>query len=220
LSGRRPVVAIDGPAASGKGTLARRIAADLGFDHLDSGALYRAVALLTIRAGAAPDDPTAAIAAARSLDPARAAALLADPAIRADATGSQASVVSAVPEVRAALLDAQRTFATRPPGGRGAVIDGRDIGTVICPDAPAKLFVMADTEIRARRRLGELRERGVPAIFDGVLADMKERDRRDSQREIAPMVVAQDAFVLDTSLMTADEAFAVAMSHVRRALRL
>jgi cytidylate kinase len=100
------------------------------------------------------------------------------------------------------------------------VIDGRDIGTVICPDAPAKLFVMADTEIRARRRLGELRERGVPAIFDGVLADMKERDRRDSQREIAPMVVAQDAFVLDTSLMTADEAFAVAMSHVRRALRL
>lgn len=215
-----PVVAIDGPAASGKGTLARRIAADLGFDHLDSGALYRAVALTVLRAGAAPDDRTAAIGAALALGPARAAALQADPEIRSDATGSAASVVSAVPEVRAALFEAQRSFAANPPGGRGAVIDGRDIGTVICPDAPAKLFVTADTEIRARRRLGELQGRGVPAIFERVLADMKERDRRDSQRATAPMVAAPDAFVLDTSLMSADEAFAAAMSHVRRTLGL
>jgi cytidylate kinase len=217
---RPPVVAIDGPAASGKGTLARRIAAELGFDHLDSGALYRAVALTVLRAGASPDDRTAAVGAALALDPARAAALQADPEIRSDATGSAASVVSAVPAVRAALFDAQRSFAAHPPGGRGAVIDGRDIGTVICADAPAKLFVTADTEIRARRRLGELQGRGVAAIFDSVLADMKERDRRDSQRATAPMVAAPDAFVLDTSRMTADEAFAAAMSHVRRALGL
>lgn len=217
---RLPVVAIDGPAASGKGTLARRIAAELGYDHLDSGALYRAVALTVLRTGASPDDRTAAVGAALALGPARAAALQADPEIRSDATGSAASVVSAVPEVRTALFDAQRSFAASPPGGRGAVIDGRDIGTVICPDAPAKLFVTADTEIRARRRLGELQGRGVPAIFDSVLADMKERDRRDSQRATAPMVAAPDAFVLDTSRMTADEAFVAAMSFVRRALGL
>jgi len=215
---RTPVIAIDGPAASGKGTLARRIAAALDFDHLDSGALYRAVALTVLQSGNLAEDAGAAIAAARALDPARAATLLADPAIRSDATGTAASVVSAVPEVRAALLDAQRNFAAHPPGGRGAVIDGRDIGTVISPDAVAKLFVTADPEIRARRRLGELQGRGVAAIFDDVLADMKERDRRDSQRAISPMAAASDAFVLDTSRMSVDEAFAEALSFVRRAL--
>jgi CMP/dCMP kinase len=215
---RTPVIAIDGPAASGKGTLARRIAATLGFDHMDSGALYRAVALTVLRNGTPPEDTAAAIAAARALDPARAAAMQSDPAIRSDTTGTAASVVSAVPEVRAALLDAQRNFAAHPPGGRGAVIDGRDIGTVISPDAVAKLFVTADPEIRARRRLGELQGQGVAAIFDDVLADMKERDRRDSQKAISPMVAAPDAFVLDTSRMSADEAFAAALSFVRRAL--
>ncbi|WP_044564387.1 d(CMP) kinase, partial [Azospirillum sp. B4] len=152
------IVAIDGPAASGKGTLARRLAATLGFAHLDTGALYRAVGLTLLRAGHAPDDVGAAIAAAQGLDAATVLPLMNDPALRQDAVAVAASKVSVVPAVRAALLDFQRDFAHHPPGGapgtvaRGAVLDGRDVGTVVCPDAPAKLCVTADVEVRARRR--------------------------------------------------------------------
>nr|WP_145734954.1 (d)CMP kinase [Nitrospirillum amazonense] len=215
------IVAIDGPAASGKGTLARRLAATLGFAHLDTGALYRAVGLSLLRAGHAPEDGAAAIAAARGLDAATVLPLMNDPALRQDVVAVAASKVSVVPEVRAALLDFQRDFANHPPGGapgtvsRGAVLDGRDVGTVVCPQAPAKLFVTADVEVRARRRLSELRNTGAEAIYDAVLEDMKVRDARDSQRAVAPLKPAVDAFLLDTSMMDADQAFIAAMDFIR-----
>ncbi|MDZ5647002.1 (d)CMP kinase [Nitrospirillum sp. BR 11828] len=210
------IVAIDGPAASGKGTLARRLAGTLGFAHLDTGALYRAVGLSLLRAGHAPDDGAAAIAAARGLDAATVLPLMNDPALRQDAVAVAASKVSVVPEVRAALLDFQRDFANHPPGGaKGAVLDGRDVGTVVCPQAPAKLFVTADVEVRARRRLSELRNTGAEAIYDAVLEDMKVRDARDSQRAVAPLKPAVDAFLLDTSMMDADQAFIAAMDFIR-----
>ncbi|WP_207482107.1 (d)CMP kinase [Arenibaculum pallidiluteum] len=210
------VIAIDGPAASGKGTLARRVSDRLGFAHLDTGALYRAVGLLTARRGGDPADPAAAEAAARALDAQQLAELMKDPELRGDWAAQAASQVGAVPGVRAALMDFQRGFAARPPGGgAGAVLDGRDIGTVVCPDAPAKLFVTAAVDVRARRRFNELLARGVPAIYDAVLADMKERDARDSQRAVAPLRPAVDAFLLDTSSLDADAAFEAALSFIR-----
>ncbi|MDE1148802.1 MAG: (d)CMP kinase [Azospirillaceae bacterium] len=210
------VVAIDGPAASGKGTLARRLAATLGFAHLDTGALYRAVGLTVLRAGHAPDDVPAAITAARGLDAATVLPLMNDPALRQDAVATAASKVSVVPEVRAALLDFQRNFASHPPAGaKGAVLDGRDVGTVVCPGAPAKLYVTADVEVRARRRLSELRNTGAEAIYEAVLEDMKVRDARDSQRAVAPLKPAVDAFLLDTSMMDAEQAFIAAMDFIR-----
>jgi cytidylate kinase len=210
------VVAIDGPAASGKGTLARRVAGALDFAHLDTGALYRAVALMVSGAGGDPDDAAAAAAAAHELDPAMMVGLLEDPRLRSDEIARAASKVSAVPEVRAALLAFQRHFAERPPGNAfGAVLDGRDIGTVICPAAPAKLFVTASPEVRAERRLKELRARGSAVIYADVLQDMKDRDARDSQRAVAPLKPAADAFLLDTSLMDAEQAFAAAMAFIR-----
>ncbi|WP_114393255.1 (d)CMP kinase [Oleisolibacter albus] len=210
------VIAIDGPAASGKGTLARRIAATLGFAHLDTGGLYRAVGLVRLRQGGDPADAVAAAVAARSLTPDSIGTLTADPALRADETARAASVVSAVPAVRAALLDFQRDFARTPPAGAaGAVLDGRDIGTVVCPDAPAKLFVTATTEVRAERRLKELLGRGIGAIYADVLKDMLDRDARDSQRAVAPLVPAADAFLLDTSSLDAEQAFDAAMTFIR-----
>ncbi|MEC4594185.1 (d)CMP kinase [Nitrospirillum amazonense] len=210
------IVAIDGPAASGKGTLARRLAATLGFAHLDTGALYRAVGLTLLRAGHAPDDTQAAIAAAQGLDAATVLPLMNDPALRQDAVAVAASKVSVVPEVRAALLDFQRNFANHPPGGaKGAVLDGRDVGTVVCPGAPAKLYVTADVEVRARRRLSELRNTGAEAIYEAVLEDMKVRDARDSQRAVAPLKPAVDAFLLDTSMMDAEQAFVAATDFIR-----
>lgn len=210
------VIAIDGPAASGKGTLGRRIAATLGYAHLDTGGLYRAVALAMLRAGGDPGDAEAAAVTARGLSADAMAALLADPGLRDDATGVGASKVAAVPAVRHALLEFQRAFAARPPAGaRGAVLDGRDIGTVICPEAPAKLFVTADMETRARRRFEELLGRGIPAIYAAVLEDMKDRDARDSQRAVAPLKPADDAFLLNTSALNADQAFDAAMTFIR-----
>lgn len=209
------IVAIDGPAASGKGTLARRLAERFAFAHLDTGRLYRATAALVLAAGGDPADPEAAVVAAR-----RAATVpLADPALSSEAVARASSVVAAIPAVREALLAVQHEFAAHPPAdARGAVLDGRDIGTAVCPDASIKLFVTASPETRAERRLQELRERGAAAIYDDVLQDMKERDARDSSRRVAPLVAAPDAVVIDTTGLDADQVFEFASEIVKRAL--
>ena len=194
------IIALDGPAASGKGTLARRLAAHYGLPHLDTGLLYRAVGMAVLRSGDEPADTDAAERAAlnlRSTD-------LADAELRGDRAARAASVVSAIPAVRAALLRFQRDFAAQPGG---AVLDGRDIGTVVCPTADAKLFVTASPEVRAQRRHKELLGRGEAAIYAQVLRDIRQRDERDSRRAVAPLAPAVDAFVLDTSALGADEAF-------------
>lgn len=208
------IIAIDGPAAAGKGTLARRIAAELGFDYLDTGLIYRAVGMMVENAGFDPADPARAGEAARDLQPED----LAADDLRSDEAAQAASKVAAIPEVRAALLDFQRLFAAHPPAGKGAVLDGRDIGTVVCPDAGIKLFVTASTETRAERRLKELLGRGVDTSLDKVLAEMRERDERDSQRAVAPLKPADDAHVLDTSALDADAAFDAAIAFIRAKL--
>ncbi|MBC8159380.1 MAG: (d)CMP kinase [Rhodospirillales bacterium] len=206
------IIAIDGPAASGKGTLARRIAEHLDLALLDTGLLYRAVGLKTVRGGAAANDVQEATKAAETLDFSE----LDDPELRADSAAAAASKVGAIPTVRQALLDFQRTFAANPPQGRkGAVLDGRDIGTVVCPDADAKIFVTASVEVRAERRVKELRERGLEAIHTRVLQEMKERDNRDASRAVSPLEPAQDAFVLDTGGLDPDAVFAEALNFIR-----
>ena len=205
------VITVDGPSAAGKGTLARRLAAHFGFDFLDTGGLYRGVGLMVLRAGRDPADAVAAIAAAEALKP----DLLGDPALREEATSRAASIVAAIPGVRAAILNWQRDFAAKPPkSGRGAVLDGRDIGTVVCPDAPAKLFITASVEARAQRRFKELQERGEKAIYARVLQDMQERDARDQGRSISPTKAAADAKIIDTSDLTADQVFDQALAFV------
>ncbi|MDR4307242.1 (d)CMP kinase [Chelatococcus sambhunathii] len=201
------IVAIDGPAASGKGTLARRLAAHYGLPHLDSGLLYRAVAHHVAARGGDLHDPEAATQAARALD----AATLGDPALRGRHAGEGASIVSAHPGVRAALLDFQRSFAATPPG---AVIDGRDIGTVICPDAEVKIFVTASAEERARRRASELAGRGEPVDQAAILEDIRRRDERDTTRAVAPLKAADDAVTLDTTNLDAEAAFRAALAIV------
>jgi CMP/dCMP kinase len=209
------IVAIDGPAASGKGTLARRLAEHFGLAHLDTGKLYRATASLVLAAGGDPADPAAATEAARRVDPAR----LADPALLTEEVAQASSIVAAISAVRAALLDRQRDFAAHPPPPfRGAVLDGRDIGTAVCPDATVKLFVTASPETRAERRLRELRERGATVIYGDVLQDMKERDARDSERRVAPLAAAPDAVTIDTTGLDADQVFGLASEIIARAL--
>jgi cytidylate kinase len=183
----------------------------LGFDYLDTGLIYRAVGMKLARAGADPADVATAEAAAQALTPLDLAAT----DLRGDDAAQAASKVAVIPGVRAALLDFQRRFAHTPPGGQGAVLDGRDIGTVVCPDAAVKLFVTASLERRAERRLKELQAAGREVIQSEVLADMKERDDRDRNRAVAPLVPADGAVVLDTSDLDADQAFALALSHVR-----
>jgi len=204
------IIAVDGPAASGKGTLARRIARELGYAHLDTGKLYRAVGMAVLRRGGDPSDPVAAEAAARALD----LDTLDDPELAGDEAAQAASRVSAIPAVRAALLEMQRAFAARRPG---AVLDGRDIGTVVCPEADIKLYVTASDEIRAQRRHKELLDSGKASIYARVLQDLKERDARDSERSVAPMKPAEDAVMLDTTALDAEAAFAAAMEHIRLA---
>ncbi len=201
------IIAIDGPAASGKGTLGKRLAAHYGLRHLDTGLLYRAVAKAVLDAGHSPQDGQRAAAAAHALDPAR----FDEVALKSHAIGEAASVVSAIPEVRAALLALQRSFAQAPPG---AVLDGRDIGTVICPDAEVKIFVTAKPEVRARRRVLEFQARGEPIDEAEVLADILRRDERDSARAVAPLRPASDAQVLDTTALDADAAFRAAVKLV------
>ena len=197
------VIAIDGPAASGKGTLARRLARAYGLPHLDTGLLYRGTARGVLRAGRSLDDEAAAIAAAQGLN----LAALDEAALRGKAMGEAASVVAAMPSVRAALVAVQRAFAAR---AEGAVLDGRDIGTAIVPGAPAKIFVTAEAETRARRRHLELRGRGETIALADVLADIRRRDERDSSRVAAPLRQADDALLLDTTALDIEAAFAEA----------
>ena len=201
------IIAIDGPAASGKGTLGKRIAERFGLAHLDTGLLYRAVARDVRRKGAVLDDADAATAAARDLDP----STLDDPELRATGLGEAASVVAGLPPVRSALLHFQRDFANRPPG---AVLDGRDIGTVVCPDADVKIYVTASPEVRARRRQQEKAARGEVATYETVLEDIRRRDERDARRDAAPLRQAADAFLLDTTDLDIEAAFNTAVGAI------
>jgi cytidylate kinase len=211
LPRRRPlIIAIDGPAAAGKGTLARRLAALFGLDLLETGLLYRAVGLAADRAGVALDDATGLARLAGNLPP----EALGDPQLRSERAAAAASAVAALPEVRAALLAFQRRFAHAPPAGIGAVIDGRDTGTVVCPDAPYKLFLAARPDVRTERRIKELHDRGIPAIESAVQQDISDRDRRDRQRAVAPLVPAEDAHLIDTSDLDADAVLAAALAYI------
>jgi cytidylate kinase len=203
------IIAIDGPAASGKGTLGKRLAAHYGLRHLDTGLLYRAVAKAVIDAGHRPDDPVRAAAAARSLDP----ATFDEAALKGQAVGEAASVVSAIPEVRTALFGFQQDFAAVPPG---AVLDGRDIGTVICPHADVKIFVTASPQERARRRTLEFRRGGATVDEAEILADILRRDARDTQRAVAPLRPAADAHELDTTTLDIEGAVKAAIAIVER----
>jgi len=208
----RPIViAVDGTAASGKGTIAKKLAQHFGFSHLDSGSLYRLTALAVLEAKGDPRNREDAIKGARTIDLSRAG----DPAIRSDVVGRSASHVAGIPEVREALLQFQRSFLAHPPGGSaGAVMDGRDIGTVICPDATAKLFVDARPELRARRRWIELKGLGIERDFDVLLKELNARDAADRDRPISPMKPAPDADLLDTSDLDIDAALAAALALV------
>ena len=206
------IIAIDGPAASGKGTLGKRLAAHFGLRHLDTGLLYRAVAKALNDGGRYLEDRESAVAAAKALDPAQ----FDEKALKGHAIGEAASIVSAIPEVRAALLKLQREFAAAPPG---AVLDGRDIGTVIWPEADVKIFVIAEPQVRARRRAAELKAAGQPADEAAILADIMRRDERDRSRAVAPLVKAHDSKMLDTSKLDIEGAVAEAIRIVEGATR-
>ena len=207
-------IAIDGPAASGKGTLSRRLADHLELAHLDTGLSYRAVAHALLEAGAPLDDETRALEAAEGLD----LAAMDRAVLSAHRIGEAASRVAVMPRVRAALVEAQRGFAALPPPGtRGAVLDGRDIGTVVCPDAALKLYVTASPAERARRRWNEMRERDDTAELEEVLADIRRRDARDMGREDSPLRPAPDAVLLDTTALGIDEALERALALARKA---
>lgn len=208
------IIAIDGPAAAGKGTLARRLAKHLNFAYLDSGSLYRAVALSLIVSGT--DQPTEAdmIAVSQNISP----ELLSDPRLRDEATGHLASKVAANQTVRANLLHFQQNFAKTPPNGEvGAVIDGRDIGTVVCPHADLKLFVTASPDERAKRRLLELEGKNIPAQYENILSDIQARDKQDSERATSPLVQAKDAILLDTTELNAENVFKTALGLIKAA---
>jgi len=208
------IIAIDGSAASGKGTLAKRVAAEFGYDYLDTGALYRAVALSLVNAGVNSNniDEKQAVNAASTLD----LSLTKTAEIRTDKVAVLASIVAAIGPVRAELLLLQRTFAAAPPSGSGAVLDGRDIGTIVLPNADIKFFIDADLDIRAERRTKELLQAGQSVMFRNVLADMKARDHRDRTRSVAPLKAADDAITIDTSKTDAAAVLAIALSHIDR----
>ena len=210
------IIAVDGSAASGKGTLAKRLALHFDLAHLDTGSLYRALGLHLLRAGVTAEnaEENKSAAAVASLD----LGLADSPEIRTDTVAGMASVIAAMPAVRSAFTTLQRDFATDPPHCGGAVLDGRDIGSVILPDADFKFFIDADLEVRADRRTRELQAKGQSVMFRDVLEDMRDRDRRDRERTTAPLKAADDAFVIDTSTMNADRVFTLAVDHIARPL--
>lgn len=213
------IIAIDGPAAAGKGTLAQNLAKHFSYAFLDTGRLYRAVGYAVLQANEDPADEAAATKAAKAFDPKSINAVLKNPALRDEATGNAASKVAVIPAVRAALLDLQCDFAHHPffedgTPAKGAVLDGRDVGTVVCPDADVKFFVTASAEVRADRRFKELQDANKPADYDKILADIKERDKRDSERATAPLKPAADACILDTSNMNAVQVFQSALDFI------
>lgn len=200
------IIAVDGPTASGKGTIAKALAAHFGLPHLDTGLLYRAVGRQVFLDGGDPDDGGDALAATSFPD-----SLLDDPHLRTEETGGLASRVSVHPAVRQALFERQRAFATQPGG---AVLDGRDIGTVIAPEAQAKLFIIASVEARAQRRFAEMQERGIAVTLAEIEDDLRRRDERDSNRAVAPLVAAADAKVIDTSTLNPKQAIEAAVAAV------
>jgi cytidylate kinase len=206
------IIAVDGSAASGKGTLAKRLARHFDLAHLDTGSLYRALGLQLVKQGANPENinEIQAISESQHLD----LRLCDDPQIRTDEIASIASIIAPITAVRANLLKLQRDFAASPPHGKGAVLDGRDIGSVVLPDAPIKLFIDADLEVRADRRIKELLRAGQSAMFRDVLEDMRVRDQRDRERDVAPLRAVSDAKIIDTSDMDADQVFAAALDHI------
>lgn len=206
------IIAIDGPAASGKGTLARNLAAHYGFHHLDTGLTYRAVAKALIDQGLPLDDEAIATRVAQALD----LKGLDRTVLSAHEIGEAASKVAVMPTVRSALVEAQRKFAENPPG---TVLDGRDIGTVVCPDAPVKLYITASAEVRAERRYQEMRAKNTDADYNEVLDDLKRRDERDMNREASPLKPANDAHLIDTSKMDIEAAFLEAKTLIDTALR-
>ena len=208
------IIAIDGSAASGKGTLAKRVAVEFDYDYLDTGALYRAVALSLLNAGAKTNniDENQSVKAASTLD----LSLTHKAEIRTEKVATIASIVAAISPVRAELLALQRAFAAAPPSGKGAVLDGRDISTIVLPDADMKFFIDADLDIRAERRTKELLQAGQSVMFRDVLSDMKARDYRDRTRPVAPLKAADDAITIDTSKMDAAAVLALALSHIDR----
>ncbi|GAA4643555.1 (d)CMP kinase [Pontixanthobacter gangjinensis] len=203
------IIAVDGPTASGKGTISKRLAAHFGLPHLDTGLLYRAVGRQVILAGGDPDRPQDALAAVDFP-----AELLDEPVLRDEATGSLASRASVHPAVRKALFERQRAFALQDGG---AVLDGRDIGTVIAPDADVKLFITASVEARAQRRFKEMQQRGSSITLTEIEADLRRRDERDTNRTDAPLIAASDAYVIDTSVLDIEEAFAAALEAINQA---
>ena len=217
------IIAIDGPAASGKGTLAKNLASALNFAHMDTGALYRGVAYEVLKVQGDPANLEDALAGCERLSnkinvEANMAEVLGNPGLRTDLVGESASHVAVLQEVRDRLQELQRDFANEPPGGaEGAVLDGRDIGTVICPDAPLKLFITADLEIRAERRLKELQSTGLDVTYEAVLEDMRARDARDSGREVSPLRPAEDAVEIDSSDLDAGEMLELALQHAKKA---
>ena len=214
---KKTVIAIDGTSASGKGTLAKKLAAELGFACLDTGKLYRYIGYAMLENEEDLENKEKAIETARELQTHLTPQALKNPALSSDEAGIAASKVAIIPEVRSIILHYQREFAQNPPDRTsGAVLDGRDIGTIICPDAEIKLYIDADVEIRAKRRHKELQSKDISVTYDAVLADMRERDMRDSSRKTAPMKPAIDAIMLDTSKMGIDEVLETALSIIRK----
>ena len=222
----KPVIAVDGPAASGKGSLARKLAENLNFAYMDTGILYRGTAFEVLDSGLSIKDKRDCIDAAQNLikkiqnspNPNK---ILGNPRLRDDDIGQAASITAAIPEVRKTLNDLQKNFTKNPGHGvEGAILDGRDIGTVICPDADVKLFVTAKIEIRAKRRLKDLQSKGIAATYGTVLDDMRERDSRDAQRSEAPLARAKDAVIIDNSDLNAEETLEMALKIIKERLNL
>ncbi len=210
------IIAVDGPAGSGKGTLSKKLAAHYGLAFLDTGLLYRWVGMEALKRKIDPGDEEALTALALSLTSDQ----LEDPSLRGDEAAQAASKIAVHPKVRQALLDYQRSFAENPSSGlQGTLLDGRDIGTRICPQADLKLFITADVEIRAQRRVKELQERGIPCIYASVLKEMVERDARDTERKDSPLKPAEDAFVINTSTLSPEQVFDAAVHLIEHTLR-